>query len=296
MMTVVRNSLQTKDYAFLELKLDGNGEPGHFTGKASVYGQQDSYNDIVMPGAFARSLAAKGNKVPVLNQHDTRDPIGIALLRDSAEALLIDDGRLELALPSAKDAYTRVKGGLITGISIGYQTIREQFNGTVRQLLELDLWEVSLVTFPACPGARVTDVKSLDGLAADLATELKAGRVISAANREKLSRAHGAMQDASACIKELLDLTAEDMDPAKAMDALLRVKRAMLKLKDAQSVADAAATVDQMIDGLGAAFDQLLLALSLPDAPAPAADDGGDLAAAALATLAEEIHKLRGEF
>ena len=173
-------------------------DSGYFTGRASVYGVVDHHNDVVMPGAFTKTLAESGGRIKVLNQHDTYDVIGMAMLADSADALLVTEGKLELELPSAKEAYVRLKAGLIEGISIGYETLLEKFEKGVRQLTEIKLWEISIVTFPANQFARVTSVKSGETQddatailqqairevkrAESLFSEEKAGRILSATN------------------------------------------------------------------------------------------------------------------
>jgi HK97 family phage prohead protease len=129
---------------------------GTFRGRASVYGNADSYGDIVMPGAFAKSLARSGGRVVVLSQHDTKIPIGHGVLTDRADGLWIDVS-LVLSISQARDDYERVKAGLITGLSIGYEVAPggERFQGANRLLTQIDLWEVSLVTFPANVEARI---------------------------------------------------------------------------------------------------------------------------------------------
>jgi HK97 family phage prohead protease len=149
-------------YLNLAGEVKTGSKPGSFTGRASVYGVVDAQGDTVMPGAFSKTLAEKGSEIVVLSQHDPSNAIGKASLQDSPEALLVE-GQLELELPSARDEYVRLKSGLVTGISIGFVTRDARFEQGVRQLLDLDLWEVSLVTFPACEPARVTDVKHRDG-------------------------------------------------------------------------------------------------------------------------------------
>lgn len=134
------------------------GTNGQFSGRASVYGVRDYYGDVVMPGAFTKSLAQLGGEIVVLNQHDPADPIGKAKLTDRNDGLWAT-GQLVLDLPSARDAYVRLQSKLISGISIGYETLKESFSGDVRQLHEIRLLEISLVTFPANQFARVTDVK-----------------------------------------------------------------------------------------------------------------------------------------
>lgn len=208
--------------SFLLSDAKAKDEPGKFTGKASVYGVIDSYGDVVMPGAFTKTLAERGSEIVVLSQHDPTNSIGKAQLADSADALLITDGRLELELASARDEYIRLKSGLITGISIGYVTRDARFEQGVRQLTEIDLWEVSLVTFPANDFARVTGVKAnADPFAAierayieaqrikSLIDEIKAGRTLSAENEKRV-------RGAFTLLKEIVDFL--DADKSKAED------------------------------------------------------------------------------
>jgi uncharacterized protein len=213
--------IKYKDFSLTELKAEGN--EGVITGRASVYGVVDAHNDVVMPGAFTRSLSESANQVVILNQHNTSDPIGMATLADSPEALLITEGLLELELASAREAWIRSKKKLVTGISIGYETLREEYKGSIRQLHEIKLWEVSLVTFPANSFARVTSVK--DALSAELdlefvawaTTEVKAGRMLSAANLTKLKAAMTAMQDAMSAMQSIV-AAAEPSDEAASAE------------------------------------------------------------------------------
>lgn len=144
---------------------------GLITGMASVYGVTDAYGDVVMPGAFDRTLDELDGKIVVLNQHNPNDPIGMATLTDSALSLNAVI-QLELELQSARDMLVRVKAGLIDGISIGYEVIKEAYVGNVRQLSEIRLWEISLCTFPANQFARVTDVKGNKGDVRQLLTSM----------------------------------------------------------------------------------------------------------------------------
>jgi len=216
---------------------------GHFTGRASVYGVIDAYNDVVMPGAFTKTLEDHGGRIVVLSQHDPSEPIGFAELEDTKQSLNAS-GALVLDLQSAKDAYVRLQNGLIDGLSIGYEVVKDNFQNGVRQLHEIKLWEVSLVTFPANQFARVTDVKSeiarlLQGkdvdsqvstalqqasrvLTAELVEALvehKAGRVLSDTNRKKVQTAHDTLTEAVSLLKELLDLT--DPNASKSAQDLL---------------------------------------------------------------------------
>jgi HK97 family phage prohead protease len=145
-----------------------------FTGLAAVYDLVDSYNDQILPGAFRDHLATHGAAIKILNQHDPNDPIGTGILTDSARGLVID-GAILTTIRSGKDAATRLREGLVDGLSIGYSVPAggAMFKGNIRQLKQIDLMEVSLVSFPAQASARVTAVKSRlapswDGILADV--------------------------------------------------------------------------------------------------------------------------------
>lgn len=133
---------------------------GHaIAGYASLFGQQDKGGDIVAAGAYAASLArlaARGEQVRMLWQHDPTQPIGVwDLVREDASGLYVE-GRLLPDVARAREAQVLLAAGAVDGLSIGYRTIRaEALPGGGRRLLELDLWEVSLVTFPMQASARI---------------------------------------------------------------------------------------------------------------------------------------------
>jgi len=142
----------------LELKsLTGQGI---FEGLAAVYGNTDLQGDVIEPGAFSKTLREKG-EVPILWQHDSSEPIGMGTLSDSAAGLLIR-GELALESPTAHKAYGLLKRRIVTGLSIGFDSVKSKMVDGVRRLSELRLWEVSLVTFGANPLAQVSGVKSED--------------------------------------------------------------------------------------------------------------------------------------
>lgn len=145
-------------------ELKGLDEDGRFAGYASVFGVRDDYADVVAEGAFARSLAtarANGQMPAMLWQHDARCPIGVwtEIAEDSAGLKV--SGKLAVGTQAGREAYELLRLGAINGLSIGYVTVSSEFAPQQRQrvLTEIDLWEVSLVTFPANPQARVTRVK-----------------------------------------------------------------------------------------------------------------------------------------
>lgn len=184
--------MQLKAITLRDVKANAE-TPGKFTGAASVYGVLDNHGDIVVPGAFSKTIAENNGRIKILAQHNPNDVIGSAILVDTAEALLVD-GQLEMELSSARDTYVRMKAGLIDALSIGYESRDDSFERGVRMLKDIKLWEVSLVTFPANEACRILTVKAdgspldelpLDHLvkmAASLTAEIKAGRVLSAGN------------------------------------------------------------------------------------------------------------------
>lgn len=138
--------------------LDREASEGHdLVGYASLFGAPDQNGDIVEPGAFAASLArlrAEGRSVKFLWQHDPAHPIGV--WHDVSEDArgLVMRGRLVTDVAKGAEAAALLASGAIDGLSIGYRTVRSEKAGKGRRLIELDLWEVSLVTFPMLPSAR----------------------------------------------------------------------------------------------------------------------------------------------
>jgi HK97 family phage prohead protease len=150
------------------LKIKSVSETGEFSGYGSVFGVEDSYGDVVVRGAFEQSLAdheAKGRLPALLWQHRIDEPIGVYTKMVEDDDGLYVEGRLLIDDdPQAKRAHAHMKAGSLSGLSIGYtlpsgggEYDKEK---DVFVLSEIDLWEVSLVTFPANDDARVQDVKS----------------------------------------------------------------------------------------------------------------------------------------
>ena len=147
----------------LELKFAG-GKPvmtegAVIEGYASRFGLPDQGGDIVAKGAFGASLArlaAKGDKVRMLWQHDPTKPIGVwDEIREDETGLWVK-GRLLSEVALAREAATLIEAGAIDGLSIGYRTVRAEKDQKGRRVLtEVELWEVSLVTFPMLPEAKL---------------------------------------------------------------------------------------------------------------------------------------------
>ena len=153
------------------LDLKAANDDGTVEGYGSVFGVRDSYDDVIAAGAFQASLAAhkKAGTMPaMLWQHDADKPIGIwtEMVEDS-KGLRIK-GQLALETTLGKEAHALLKMGALNGLSIGFMSKQWAYDREtdIRTLTEIDLWEVSLVTFPANGAARVTDVKSVDDLQA----------------------------------------------------------------------------------------------------------------------------------
>jgi HK97 family phage prohead protease len=136
-------------------------DEGTFTGILSPYGNIDNGGDIVEKGAFTKTLQVKGGTVPLLWQHKSDTPIGELKLEDRADGLYAK-GELLMQLPEAQKAHLLMKKGITRGLSIGFKTIRHEFdNNGVRHLKEVALYEGSVVTFPMNEQAQITSVKSL---------------------------------------------------------------------------------------------------------------------------------------
>ena len=136
---------------------------GTFSGHAALFGVEDLAHDVVAPGAFTASLARRGVEgVKMLWHHDPAEPIGRWLeIREDGRGLFVR-GRLLPEVARAREALALMKAGVLDGLSIGFRTVsgrRDQKSG-IRRLTAIDLWEISIVTFPAQPDARVVRVET----------------------------------------------------------------------------------------------------------------------------------------
>jgi HK97 family phage prohead protease len=152
-----------KDFR-LRLTKGSVNDTGSFEGIASTYGgPPDLGGDIVKPGAFTQAIKSQGSGFPLLWQHKTDVPIGIAKIADSAQGLMVN-GQLVMADPQAQVAHEHLKAGSIKGLSIGYQIPEGKYtydDQGSRILSELKLYELSIVTLPMNENAMVTSVKGL---------------------------------------------------------------------------------------------------------------------------------------
>ncbi|WP_182085595.1 HK97 family phage prohead protease [Aureimonas sp. ME7] len=159
-MTRVPNVKRTRSLAAQE------ADAGVIRGYASLFDRVDKSGDRIQRGAFARSLAERtAAGIRMLWQHDPGEPIGLWTMLREDERGLYAEGRLELGSRRGREAMALLRSGAIDGLSIGFRARRaEPLRGVARRLLtDIDLWEISVVTFPMQEAARVTEARSFAG-------------------------------------------------------------------------------------------------------------------------------------
>jgi uncharacterized protein len=190
----------------------GVNDAGVFEGYASTFNEKDLGGDIVVPGAFKESLKARGAKgVRMFADHDSRNRVGVWEAIEEDEKGLYVKGRLLTEKANGRDAYIDLKEGALDGLSIGFRTVKDKYDGRrkARMLEKVDLLEISLVSFPMNESARVTAVKSI------LDMDAKDWRDLEASLRDEgLSRAEA--------VKAVSGLKAWLRRDAGATDSLLR--------------------------------------------------------------------------
>lgn len=173
---------------------------GQFTAYASVFGNVDSYGDVVMPGAFAKTIAdwmKSGNPIPVLFGHNMSDPdynLGAVVSAEEDAVGLKVTAQLDLDNPKAMQTYRMLKGRRINQMSFAYDEIDSgpavHDGQDVWELRELKLYEVSIVTIGANQETEILAVKQVPSVAERAIRDIKAGRVLSAKNEGELRTAH----------------------------------------------------------------------------------------------------------
>jgi len=156
-------SLHYKTFPFVIKSAQEQDNIGRINGYGSIFGNADSYNERVAKGAFAKSLSS-GSKIKMLWQHDAASPIGNWENLKEDEIGLTGDALLPLNIVSVREKYEMAKAGLVEGLSIGYMVRDngwEKLDDGSYLLKDLDLREISMVTFPANPLALISSVKSL---------------------------------------------------------------------------------------------------------------------------------------
>jgi HK97 family phage prohead protease len=174
---------ETKQVMHVPLELKELDEAGNFMGYASVFGNLDSYRDVMIPGAFEKTIKKSKGLLPILADHDPYKQIGWNTEAEEDTKGLKVTGQLNLEVQLAKERYALAKQakevGATMGLSIGYVTKVSEWdeNKRIRSLSEVDLWEYSFVTFPANTRATVMRVKSIMetlGLSSDFTDDPKA--------------------------------------------------------------------------------------------------------------------------
>ena len=148
---------------FTPLDLKRATVDGAFEGYASIFDREDLGHDVISKGAFAESLTRRGVKgIKMLFQHDANQPIGVwDRIAEDARGLYVV-GRLMPEVGRAREVLSLMRAGALDGLSIGFKPVkgRRDPRTGVRLLERVDLWEISVVTFPMLPDAKVTRVKS----------------------------------------------------------------------------------------------------------------------------------------
>lgn len=198
----------------LPMEFKAVGDAGKFNGYAAIFGNIDLGGDIIERGAFKEIMKRRNGKVVILSQHNMRDPIGLAEVKEDDKGLAFD-GELILEAPSARRDYALMKGGALDGMSIGYDILAggaEVLKSGVRQLKALRLHEISPVTFGMNPLAGVDAVKAAGGTIREFEAFLR--DVAGFTQREAKAIAAGGWNALSA---------ARDVPQEKQADSLLSV-------------------------------------------------------------------------
>lgn len=157
--------MKTESNLFFELDTKAVSDEGEFNGYAAIFNNADLGRDVIMPGAFAKSLQQRpAGKVKMLFQHDPSEPIGIWMDLAEDQKGLRAKGKLILDTTKGRETHALMRAGAIDGLSIGFRTLKDRFDRAkgIRYLEELDVPEISVVTFPMNPRATVSTVKSDD--------------------------------------------------------------------------------------------------------------------------------------
>lgn len=146
----------------LRLDVKSVQDDGAFEGYASLFNREDLGHDIIQAGAFRESLSGRApGAIKMLFQHNASEPIGVwDDIREDERGLYVR-GRLMTAVSKAREVLALMRAGALDGLSIGFKAVKAKRDprSGVRSIEKVDLWEISIVTFPMLPGARVSNVK-----------------------------------------------------------------------------------------------------------------------------------------
>jgi HK97 family phage prohead protease len=157
--------MNTENAFFFEFDTKAVSDEGEFTGYAAVFNNADLGRDVILPGAFTKSLQNRpAGKVKMLLQHDPSSPVGVWLDLAEDQKGLRAKGKLILETTKGRETHALMRAGAVDGLSIGFRTLKDRFDRQkgIRYLEEVDVPEVSIVTFPMNPRATVSTVKSDD--------------------------------------------------------------------------------------------------------------------------------------
>ena len=192
---------------FTALRLEEVSLDGVFEGYASLFDRLDLGRDVVVPGAFRDSLAKRGAAgIRMLYQHDPNQPIGVwTRLYEDARGLYAR-GRLATEVAKAREVLSLMRAGALDGLSIGFRAVKGARNARtgVRRLEQVDLWEISIVTFPMQPEARVAAVKA-QSFAGRMPTEREFERWLTQDAGFTRSEARAVMRDGLKGLQPLRD-------------------------------------------------------------------------------------------
>lgn len=216
--------MKTKEFT---LQVKNLSDAGTFEGYGSIFGNVDSYNEIVAKGAFEKSLnehKQNGTNVVMLWQHDRRSPIGIWKELREDDLGLVGKGEINLEVQQGREAYSLMKQGALTGLSIGYEEIDVNYQGDHLILNELKLHEISPVTFPANDAARISAVKAKR--LEDFAQRLRDNNPMTPKEFEELLREAGVPKSKATQIASVGYAKAirSESDSCKANDAMVFLK------------------------------------------------------------------------
>lgn len=202
-------------------------DEGTIEGYAAVFGNVDKGGDKILPGAFVESLrkaSLQGRTVKMLFNHDPNQPIGV--WNDLAEDAkgLWGKGRLVMDVPKAREVHALLKAKALGGLSIGYVTDESEWEGNVRLLKTVQLYEVSPVTFPMNERAKISSVKSEEGVS-EIIDKLAAGGRLSVREFEALAKGLG-LSNSQAERAARLNLKGQG-EPAKAEVEAMEFLRAL---------------------------------------------------------------------
>lgn len=195
------------------------GDDGQIEGYGSVFGNKDSYGDIVAKGAFSGSIREhkeSGTMPALLWQHRSDSPCGVWLEMREDDSGLFMRGKLAMDTVKGKEAYSLLKIGALKGLSIGFMTKEADYDAKsdIRTIRDVDLVETSLVTFPANSKARITGVKSTE-------------EIVTLKDAERVLRDSGfSKQDALAFVSRIKTLSSRSDS-----DDMGELKSALEKLK-----------------------------------------------------------------